>query len=208
MAYNKEFKNKVTQKNGSKLNPYRNKQKYDLCEWDSIVPGQDYFDLLKRISKNQIIFGIDYTNWKNVGSGRIIWNKGVAEGMSFKSNETAYCSSIDYEYKIDLLFSGMMQAKSIINPMIQQGNKKKNKKRNHPCYKPVMLYDILYRDFVKDKNAIVGDTHLGGGSHLISADKFGIKEFVATEINESYFKSCSNKYTEYLQTKSQLVLFK
>jgi len=207
MAYNRVFKKTVLQKNGNRLNPFKNKKQHDLTNWDSVVPDQDYFDLLQRISKNQIIFGIDYTNWQNVGTGRIIWNKGVAQGMSFKSTETAYCSSIEHEHTIDLLFSGMMQARSINKPMVQQGDKSKNEKRNHPCYKPVMLYDILYRDFVKDINSIVGDTHLGGGSHLVAAHKFGINEFVATEINKNYFDATTKKYNDFIKTKAQLQLF-
>ena len=51
----------VKQKNGKKLNPNKNK-KYSLKEWDLQTPGQDYFDEMKRISKHQIIFGVEYVD--------------------------------------------------------------------------------------------------------------------------------------------------
>jgi hypothetical protein len=48
------------------------------------------------------------------------WNKGVAEGMSFKDYEMAYCSSINHTHKIDLLWSGMQQARKPAESMRQQ----------------------------------------------------------------------------------------
>ena len=109
--------------------------------------GNDFPLLGDSVSKHQIIFGVEYVNWEGLGTGRIKWNKGVAEGISFKPYEMAYCSFINYEMPIDLLWAGMQQAKSITEPMTSQGNKKLNEKRIHPCHKPIMLYDIIYQTF-------------------------------------------------------------
>lgn len=162
MAFLKETKTTIKQKNGTRLNPNKNKKVYTQKNWDNEPPTQQYFDELRRVSKHQIIFGVEYVNWQGLGSGRIKWNKGVAEGMSFKPYEMAYCSLIDYEMQLDLLWAGMQQAKSIKEPMTQQGNKKLNEKRIHPCHKPVMLYDIIYSIFGFDGMKVI-DTHLGGG---------------------------------------------
>ncbi len=153
MAYLKEVKTTVKQKNGVKLNARKNTKPYTLKEWDKNPPDQSYFNELKRVSKHQIIFGIDYCNWAGVGPGRIKWNKGVADGVSFKKYETAYCSFIDNEIELPLLWTGMMQAKSIREPMVQQGNKKLNEKRIHPCHKPVLLYDKLFSLFAEPSRA-------------------------------------------------------
>ena len=123
MAYLKETKTTVKQKNGARLNGNKNKEVYTQKDWDKEPPTQEYFDELKRVSKEQIIFGIEYVNWQGVGNGRIKWNKGVAEGMSFKQYELAYCSMIDEEIELPLLWAGMCQAKSLSEPMTQQGNK-------------------------------------------------------------------------------------
>lgn len=196
MAYLKEVKTTVRQKNGTKLNGNRNKEVYTQKEWDKIPPPQSYFDELRRVSKHQIIFGIDYVNWKGIGAGRIKWDKGVAEGMSFNRYETAYCSLIDYEYQLPLLWAGMCQAKSLSEPMTQQGNKKLNEKRIHPTHKPTMLYDAIYLKFGFQGMKVL-DTHLGGGSNRISCEKLGY-EFVACEIDLEYYQKQEKRFKQHV----------
>jgi site-specific DNA-methyltransferase (adenine-specific) len=112
MPFLKEMNTTVKQKNGTKINGNGNKKPYALKDWDKETPTQKYFDELRRVSKEQIIFGVDYVNWTGLGKGRIKWDKGFAEGMSFNRYETAYCSLIDYEIEIPFLWAGMMQAKA------------------------------------------------------------------------------------------------
>lgn len=201
MAYLKEVKHEVTQKNGKKLNANRNKKPYTAKNWDSEPPTQAYFDELRRVSKHQIIFGIEYVDWTEVGTGRIKWDKGVAEGSSFSRYEVAYCSFIEHVHEVQLLWSGMFQAKSLNEPMTQQGNKELNEKRIHPCHKPTMLYELLILFFVKTL-AIVDvilkllDTHLGGGSSRIAARKFNF-EFVGYEIDLEYFTAQEERYKDF-----------
>lgn len=191
----------VKQKNGTKLNPNKNK-KYSLKEWDLKPPGQDYFDEMKRISKHQIIFGVEYVDWVGLGTGRIKWNKGVAEGMSFKDYEMAYCSSINHTHEINLLWSGMMQAESLQNPMRQQGNKQLNEKRIHPCQKPSLLYKRIALDFdFEDKKIFCG--HNGSGSDRIAFYNF-VKQFIACEIDKEHFQDQELRFFNY---QSQLSFF-
>lgn len=195
MAYLKERSTTVKQKNGTRLNGNRNKKAYTQKDWDKNPPSQAYFNELRRVSKHQIIFGIEYVNWDDVGLGRIKWIKGVAEGISFKPYEMAYCSMIDYEFELPLLWSGMRQAKSLSEPMTQQGNKKLNEKRIHPCHKPILLYDAIYSKF-GFSGMKVTDTHLGAGSNRISCDKLGY-EFVGCEIDPEYYHKQERKFAEY-----------
>lgn len=65
MAFLKETKTTVKQKNGVRLNPNKNKKVYTSKDWDLETPSQEYFNELKRISKHQIIFGVEYVNGKN-----------------------------------------------------------------------------------------------------------------------------------------------
>lgn len=183
----------VKQKSGKIL---RTKPKgYGIEEWDTHVPGQDYFDSMVRISGHQIIFGIEYANWTGIGPGRIKWNKGVAEGMSFKSYEMAYCSAIDYEYQLDYLFSGMMQGKSHLEPMVMQGDKRKNEKRIHPTQKPVYMYLIALMAFAVPGMKIF-DSHVGSGSLRIACDIFGC-DFVGCEINEATFTRQEQRFLKH-----------
>ncbi len=201
MAYLKETKTTVKQKNGSRLNGNKNKDVYSQKDWDKETPSQDYFDELKRVSKEQIIFGVEYVNWEGLGAGRIKWNKGVAEGMSFKPYEMAYCSLIDHEVQVDLLWAGMCQAKSLKDPMVQQGNKQLNEKRIHPCHKPQLLYKKLIADYGFLGMKLL-DTHVGGGSIRIEADLSNCN-FTGFEIDKEYFDAQEKRYRDF---KSQLVL--
>lgn len=201
MAYLNETKKTITQKNGSKT-MVKSKVIYDKMDWDMSIPGQEYFDELCRISKNQIIFGVEYVDWEGLESGRIKWDKGVSDGVSFKKYELAYCSSINYTYDLQLLWTGMCQAKSLKEPMTQKGNKKLNEKRIHPCHKPVMLYDKIIQEFIPAGSRCL-DTHGGGMSIAISCDKSDI-DLDICEINEKYFNAGVNRYNNY---KRQLTLF-
>lgn len=197
MAYLKETKTAVKQKNGTKLNPNKNKEVYTQSDWDKEAPKQEYFDELRRVSKHQIIFGVEYVDWDGLGDGRIKWNKGVPEGMSFKKYELAYCSMIDEEVEINLLWAGMMQAKSLSEPMTQQGNKKLNEKRLHPCHKPRLLYRKLLMDY-GFKGMKLLDTHVGGGSIRKEADLFGC-DFIGFEIGKEYFDKQEKSYNIFKQ---------
>lgn len=185
-----------------RLNPRKNGSGYSLKEWDKEPPPQAYFDELKRVSKEQIIFGIEYVDWQGVGNGRIKWNKGVAEGVSFKDYELAYASMIDHTEELDLLWAGMMQAKSLSEPMTQQGNKKLNEKRIHPCHKPRLLYRKLIADYGFEGMKLL-DTHLGGGSIRLEADLAGCF-FTGFEIDAEYFHKQEKRFTDF---KKQLRLW-
>lgn len=196
MAYLKEIKINFRQKNGTRVNGNPSKKGYTQKSWDSEAPKQDYFDEMRRISKNQIIFGVEYVEWNGLGEGRIKWNKGVAKGMSFKDYEMAYCSSIEHTHEIDLLWSGMQQAKDLKTPMVQQGNKKLNEKRIHPCHKPILLYKKIALDFdLKGKKVYCG--HNGSGSDRVAWSGY-LDEFIASEVDKEYFDLQEARYANYI----------
>lgn len=200
LAYTQEDARPCRQKNGTILRV--RKLKYEHKEWDKEPPPQQYFDELNRTCKHQIIFGIEYTNWTGVGVGRIKWDKRVPEGVSFNRYEVAYCSLIDYEITLPLLWAGMMQAKSLSEPTTQQGNKKLNEKRIHPTHKPTLLYKWIFKHYAKEGDRIL-DTHLGSGSSAIAAHYAGL-DFVGTEIDTDYFNAAKKRFD--LVT-SQTVMF-
>lgn len=199
MAFLKEKKTKVLQKNGSRINPHTHKN-YDFKDWDKQPPGQEYFNELKRVTRNQIVFGINYCNWDGVGPGRIKWDKLVPDGLSFNRYEEAYCSFTEETIELPLLWSGMQQAKSLSEPTVPQGNKKLNERRIHPCHKPVLLYLKLLIMFSEPGQNIL-DTHLGGGSIRIACDRFGVN-FYGFEIDRGHFQDHEKRYKKYLSQKS------
>ncbi len=204
MAFLRENKITVKQKNGSRLNPKKNRLIIHFGDWDFETPTQEYYNELKRVSKHQIIFGIDYVNWSGLGNGRIKWNKCVPDGVSFKSVEMAYCSMIDYTKEIKLLHSGMMQAKSLSEPTTQQGDKSLNEIRIHPTQKPVLLYKRIFLDFAKPGMKIF-DSHFGSGSSRIAAydmdlDWYGCeKDIIHFNDSEARFKKHTSQTKIYIQ---------
>lgn len=193
MGYTQEGNRGCKQKNGNTLRV--RKEKYKLSDWDKQTIDVKYINELKRVSKNQIIWGVNYLNIPLKG-GRIIWNKLVANGVSFSDCEIAYCSMSNRVENIYFRWAGMMQGiycgKDIGKALIQQGNKKLNEKRIHQTQKPVVLYAWLLRKYAKQGDKIL-DTHLGSGSSRIAAYKMGF-DFYATEIDKDYFDAQEKRF--------------
>ncbi|HEW8560787.1 TPA: site-specific DNA-methyltransferase [Streptococcus pneumoniae] len=167
-------------------------------KWE--VPGKDYFDELFRVSKNQIIWGVNYFNY-SFGSGRIVWDK-VNTHSSFSDCEIAYCSLHNSTRLFRYMWNGMMQGKSISEGHIQQGNKALNEVRIHPTQKPINLYFWLLQNYAKDGDKIL-DTHVGSASSLIACQELGF-EYVGCELDKSIFNLAKQRLDAY---DKQLKLF-
>ncbi|WP_262366240.1 DNA methyltransferase [Streptococcus sp. Marseille-P7375] len=184
---------------GRKISPIGVKRLYgETSEWE--VPDKEYFDELFRISKHQIIWGVNYFDY-SFSSGRIVWDKVNGES-SFSDCEIAYCSLHDSVRLFRYMWNGMLQGKSISEGHIQQGNKKLNEKRIHPTQKPVNLYRWLIQKYAKEGYKIL-DTHVGSASSLIAFEEAGL-EYIGFEKDEQIFKSALARLEDY---KSQLKLF-
>lgn len=154
------------------------------------APNKIYFDELKRISKNQIIWGV---NWYDtiLGIGRIVWNKDN-EGSKWSNCELAYNSINNKTDIVKIRWNGMLQY-----------DMKNKEKRIHPTQKPIRLYEFLLNEYAKKDYKII-DTHLGSASSAIASYYFGCKEFVGIEIDNGYFDESIKRIKE--QTK-QIKLF-
>ena len=151
---------------GSKINKLNiERRDYPIIK-DWQVPEQEYFNELKRVSKNQIIWGINYYNIKNLGSGRIIWDKVNGES-SFSDCEIAYCSLHGSVRLFRYMWNGMLQGKNIKDGHLMQGNKSLNEVRIHPTQKPINLYKWMLTNYAKPGMKIL-DTHGGSFSHAIA----------------------------------------
>ena len=162
---------------------------YKAIHWE--VPQEDYFEELLRISRNQVIWGINYFHYSIFGPGRIVWNK-VNGKSSFSDCEIAYCSMIDTVRMFTYMWNGMCQGKSLKEGHIQQGDKRKNEKRIHPTQKPIALYAWILSNYAKRGDKIL-DTHLGSGSSRIAAYKLGF-DFYGTEIDKEYFDAQEKRF--------------
>lgn len=192
MAYTQEDNRPVKQKNGSVLRV--KKLKYKHGEWDNKPAGINYVNELKRVSKNQIIWGINYMDFHLKG-GRIIWNKCVPEGVSFSDCEIAY-TNIHQRVRIyTFMWAGMFQG-SPDNGTKMQGNKSLNEVRIHPTQKPIKLYEWIFKNYAKEGQKIL-DTHLGSGSSRIAAYNYGM-DFTGYEIDKDYFEVAEKRFQDHV----------
>jgi len=171
---------------------------YRIEFWDYDIPSQKYFNELFRISKHQIIFGINYLLGKvNIpfSSGRIVWDK-CNEGTNFSDCEIAYCSFHQSTRLFRFMWNGMMQG-TPGNGSVMQGNKAKNQKRIHPTEKPIDIYKWILRKYAKDGDKIL-DTHMGSGSIQIACYEAGLS-FTGFEIDKYYYDASQKRFATYKQ---------
>ena len=169
------------------------RRKYDMQFWEP--PTGVYFNELFRVSKAQIIWGINYFPICP-GSGRIVWDKCKDNGTDFSDCEIAYCSIIKHVRIFRFMWNGMLQGKSIREGTVAQGNKAMNEKRIHPTQKPVTLYKWIFREFVKEGDKVL-DTHGGSMSSAIAAYDFGDGVFDLCEIDPAYFAAGKQRFAAY-----------
>ena len=151
-------------------------------DWDSAIPNEDYFNELKRVSKNQIIWGGNYfplplnNNW-------VIWDK-LNPNLSFSEAELAWCS-INKNVRVFKRYSAMED---------------EDGKKQHPTQKPIALYKYCLEKYAKEGNKIL-DTHLGSGSIAIACHDYGF-ELTACELDKEYYDKAIQRIKNHVsQTK-------
>lgn len=166
------------------------RRKYKMPHW--AVPKEAYFLELERISKERIIFGINYFLMQNPGPGRIVWDKEADNGTRFSDCEIAYFSAINHVEIFRYRWNGMIQQ-----------NMKQKEIRIHPTQKPIALYAWIFSRYAKLGDKIL-DTHLGSGSSRIAACNANL-DFVGFEIDPYYFKAQEERYAAHV---AQMSLFR
>tara|TARA_R100000655_G_scaffold76198_1_gene115224 strand:+ start:437 stop:1120 length:684 start_codon:yes stop_codon:yes gene_type:complete len=173
---------KKIEKNGKITYVKRMEKTYKT--WDNNFPDINYFKELKRVSKNQIIWGANHfiENISNANSSSwIVWDK--KNGKTYQSDcELAYTSFNKAVRKFAYLWSGMIQ---------EQQNKDLVEKRIHPTQKPVKLYEWLLMNYAKEGDKIL-DTHLGSGSIAIACHNLKY-DLTACELDKEYYEAAMKR---------------
>lgn len=146
------------------------------CSWDENPPGEDYFEELFRVSKNQIIWGGNYFNLKPTRC-IVVWDK-VQPWENFSQIELAWTSYDKPAKLIRLINAGYNCEKKI-----------------HPTQKPVELYKYLLSRFAQ-KGFKIFDSHLGSGSSRIAAWEYGY-DFYGCEKNHIYFEREETRFNNF-----------
>ena len=163
---------------------------YTVKDWDKFAPDKKYFNELKRVSKNQIIWGANHFIDKiPFGSPCwIVWDK-INGTTDFADCELAYTSFKTAVRKISWKWSGMLQQ-----------DMKNKEQRIHPTQKPAALYQWLLTNYAEPNFKIL-DTHLGSGSIAIAVDSVNKIEkmnltLTACELDPEYYQSATQRIEE------------
>ena len=159
---------------------------------DKDIPTKEYFEELKRVSKNQIIWGGNYmVEHLNKSMGWVFWDKDTG-AQDFSDGELAYTSFNRALKKYKYTWCGFRQGPT--NQRIED--------RIHPTQKPIKLYEWLLDNYAKEGDKIL-DTHLGSGSIAIACHnrKF---DLTACELDKEYYTKAMERIEQH---KKQLTLF-
>lgn len=166
--YGKLLKGKGDGNGGIDKNGWR---EWDAPDWDEFKPTKEYFDEMKRISKNQIIWGGNYfIEYLESSMCWLVWNKCQRE-FSLADGELAWTS-----FNKALRIFDYSRAK-FLNGL--------NEKREHPTQKPVALGIWILNNFAKEGD-IIFDPFAGSGSFLLSCKMKGFK-YIGCEKDNNYF---------------------
>jgi site-specific DNA-methyltransferase (adenine-specific) len=147
---------------------------FDKKEWDKSIPQKEYFNELKRISKNQIIWGGNYmTEFLEPKSSWIVWDKLQPVNFTMAMGELAW-TSFNSTVKI---FKKVARGGFLTNGTIDH--------RIHPTQKPTSLYKFCLETYAKEGDKIL-DIHLGSGSIAIACHDYGF-ELTACELDKEYY---------------------
>ncbi len=147
--------------------------------YENKAPDPEYFELLARKSKHQIIWGANYFG---LIGGYICWDK---NGTAFGEAELAYCSMFNSVRIMEFTWNGMIQ-----------GNMKDKEVRIHTHQKPVQLYKWLLKNYAKPHDKIL-DTHGGSMSSVIACIDMGF-QINCYEKDKDYYNSAKLRIQNHL----------
>lgn len=136
-------------------------------------PTREYFEELRRVSKEQIIWGANNFELPQF-KGFVIWKK-----MTISENFTMSMAEI----------ASISEGLGTVSKWIEIAPQDKD--RIHPTQKPICLYEWLLNMYCKPGQRIL-DTHLGSGSSAVAAKNYGV-QFVACELDPAYFSGACDR---------------
>ena len=140
-------------------------KKFNQINWDDNIPNESYFIELKRVSKNQIIWGGNYfANKLSNTKCWVCWDK---------------LTMIPSMSRIELAYTTF----AIHSQYVKINSNQKN--RIHITQKPIDLYKWLLNKFGKKYDKIL-DTHLGSGSIAIACYDYDF-DLTGCEIDKEYY---------------------
>ena len=174
------FSNKATDKK-------KHNKGYDI-KWNDSPPDREYFNELKRVSKNHIIFGFQFYMqylWEDL-KGVIIHDFGSTGGYGS-----------DADLAITNLQNRVTYFKYRWQGFIRDNKEPTDKNRIHSCEKPVALYKWLLKSYAKQGDKIL-DTHIGSGSIRFACHDMGY-ELHGCELDPDCWQAQEDRFNRHIQ---------
>lgn len=137
--------------------------------WNETAPPVEFFELLRAITKHRIIWGANFFNCFEDRGGAIIWDK---------------CQSMPNFSKADIASCTHFQKTEIVRLPWTNFTVRHKAESDHPCERPVDLYEWCIRYLPGIKSVI--DPYMGSGTTGVACAKLG-RKFIGIEIEPKYF---------------------
>lgn len=165
---------------------------YKNTNFDKSIPSKYYFDEMKRISKNQIIWGGNYfSEYLENSSCWLVWDKDNST-TDFADCELAWTNFKTATRKYKFKWMGMLQE-----------NMKNKEKRFHPTQKPVALFQWILYNYSQPGMTIL-DPFAGSGTTAIACLETG-RNYILVEKEPEYIEIINKRIATW---KEQGRLFK
>jgi len=149
--------------------PHNGWSDYGISDWDLQRPTKEYFNEIRRVSKNQIIWGGNYfSDYLSASMGWLFWDKGQ-RGFSLSDGELAWTS-----FNKALRVIDYSRAKAL-------GDVK-----CHPTQKAVAVMNWCIMENTKP-NDLIFDPFLGSGTTAVACIRTG-RHYIGMEIDPTYFE--------------------
>ena len=166
-------------------NPKHNRKEHKQKDWDNEVPTSNYFQELRRVSVNQIIWGSNYfVKHLLATKGWVVWYKGQ-QGLTMSDCELAYTSFDSPTRVVTINRAQLIQQRTF-----------------HPTEKPIKLYKWLLQNYAKEGDTIL-DTHFGSLSIGIACHDMKF-DLTAIELDKDYYEQAKQRLINHQR---QLTLF-
>lgn len=171
-------------------NKKHNRKLHIKKDWDNSIPDLVYFEQLKVVTKNQIIFGANYfVKYLDPKKAWCFWYK-MQEGLTMSDGEFIYTSfdsvaRIIKRNRVDLLFQNTI----------------------HPTEKPIYVYKWLLKNYGFNKDGskrTIFDSHAGSMSLVLACIEMGF-DIDCWEIDKDYYAAAKKRIENHV---SQLNAFR
>jgi len=149
----------------------------ESVKWNEKPPSQLWLSKLRLVARHHIIWGANYLNCFSPAGGALIWIKNQPM-PDFSKAEIASCS---FYKKIEIV-------------TITWTNFVNTKESNHPCERPVALYEWCI-NYDPSNPLTILDPYMGSGSVLRAAKNLG-RKCIGIELEERYCEIAAKRLAQ------------